>query len=180
MQTEIDFHIIKEDTDPALIRIEQTYTDSFPAAEQRDFALVRELSACERRFTLCALLHEKQYAGFLSFWQFDAFAYIEHFAISPSGRNKGLGTAALQQFTGKIHPVILETELPRDEWSRRRMDFYRRLGFTAFPHPYLQPPYRKGEPWLPLCLMSYGETDTARRFRQIRQTLYRHVYNVFT
>jgi ribosomal protein S18 acetylase RimI-like enzyme len=177
MSIKIDFSVIKKDTAPVLIRIEQTYTASFPVAERRDFLLVKDLLVHESRFTLCALLHENRYIGFISFWQFDAFTYIEHFAIDESDRNKGWGAIVMKQFTGKIYPVVLETEPPCDELSTRRMGFYQRLGFVTVCHRYLQPPYRKGEPWLPLCLMSYGDIEAGRQFKQIRQTIYRYVYN---
>jgi ribosomal protein S18 acetylase RimI-like enzyme len=168
--------VIKAGDGAALSRIERTYTEAFPPAERRDFALVAELLREEPRFTLCSLLYEDRYIGFISFWRFEAFAYIEHFAIDASERNKGWGGIVLRQFTRKIHPVVLETEPPSDKISRRRIGFYERAGFVLSPHPYLQPPYRRGEAAVPLRLMSYGEIDAGRDFGQIRQTLYRHVY----
>ena len=168
--------ILKEASDPALALVESTYTAAFPRGERRDFALVGDLLAHERRFKLCLLSHESQYIGFMSFWQFDDFVYLEHFAISESRRNEGWGGKALKQFTGRqAHPVVLEAEPPGDEWSRRRIAFYERQGFAAYPDPYLQPTYSAGEPWLPLCLMKYGRQNPGLLFGQAKQTIYRYV-----
>ncbi|MDR1600814.1 MAG: GNAT family N-acetyltransferase [Tannerella sp.] len=169
---------VKEGSDPVLASVERTYTAAFPVKERRDFALVRELLACETRFRLCGLFHERQYIGFISFWQFEGFTYIEHFAIDESRRNEGWGGAALRAFTAQVHPVVLEAEPPGDEWSRRRIRFYERLGFVVYPHPYLQPPYRTGDPWIPLCLMKYGKPHPELLFGQVKQTIYRYVYQV--
>ena len=180
--TDLVMRRIKEISDPALALVESTYTATFPVEERRDFALVGRLLAQEERFNLCVLLsHEERYVGFISFWQFCNFVYIEHFAVSESLRNEGWGGKALKQFTGRqTHPVILEAEPPGgDLWSRRRFAFYERQGFVAYPDPYLQPPYRAGDPWIPLCLMKYSRPGPAEpSFGRARQTIYRSVYRL--
>jgi hypothetical protein len=45
-------------------------------------------------------------------------------------------------------------EIPYDEVSTRRVDFYQRHGFYALPVYYNQPPYRKGESVVPMMLFS--------------------------
>jgi ribosomal protein S18 acetylase RimI-like enzyme len=177
MDRRVEVKVVTEVSDRVLIPIEQTYTESFPVEERRDFALVRELLVNEPRFALCALSHEKRYIGFISFWQFDDFAYIEHFAVDKSRRNEGWGGTILRQFAEKINPIVLESELPVDELSARRIRFYERQGFVAIRRPYLQPPYRKGDGWIPLCLMVYGNLAADSLFEQIKQTIYRYVYN---
>lgn len=177
--TDIVMRMIKETSDPSLAFVESTYTAAFPREERRDFALVEDLLAQEKRFNLCLLSHEKQYAGFISFWQFCNFVYIEHFAVGASLHNEGWRGKALKQFTGRqTHPVILEAEPPGDLWSRRRIAFYERQGFVAYPDPYLQPPYRAGEPWIPLCLMKYGKPGGEPSFSRARQTIYHSVYRL--
>jgi ribosomal protein S18 acetylase RimI-like enzyme len=172
----VEFRKIEEASDPALVLVEESYTKSFPLGERRDFSLLKDLLSCETRFTLYALSHENQHIGFLSFWQFDAFAYIEHFAIDQAVRNKGWGGTVLRRFAEKINPIVLETEPPVDEWSTRRLAFYERLGFVPLQRPYLQPPYREGEPWIPLRLMVYGSLPIECRFEQLKQTIYQYVY----
>ncbi|MDR1644826.1 MAG: GNAT family N-acetyltransferase [Tannerellaceae bacterium] len=174
----MNFRPIKAGAGPLPDYIRQTYMEAFPPAERRDLHLVSELIEQEPRFTLEEIRHEDRYAGLLSYWQFDTFAYIEHFAIDASGRNQGWGATALEQFAAHVHPLVLETEPPHDALSLRRIRFYQRAGFTLCPLPYLQPPYRKGDAWLPLCLMSYGDIDLGQNFDAIRRTLYQYVYGV--
>lgn len=54
-------------------------------------------------------------------------------------------------------PVVLEVEMPTEEMSKRRIGFYERLGFVLDHHVYFQPPYRKGEAFLEMRLMTHGE-----------------------
>ena len=75
-------------------------------------------------------------------------------------------------------PVILEVELPETEMSRRRIGFYERCGFKLCLLPYRQPPYRKGDDFLPMFIMYTGIEDIAASFERIKQLIYRHVYGV--
>ena len=165
--------------DPVLDQVEQTYNEAFPEAERRDFALVRQLIAEEPAFQLRALYREQDYVGLLTSWQFEGFRYVEHFAIDPSARNGGIGGAALRHFlTLQADPVVLEVELPEDDLTRRRIQFYERQGFQLDSQRYIQPPYRPGGASLELRLMSYGPLDLSRRFVEVRDALYRKVYGV--
>jgi RimJ/RimL family protein N-acetyltransferase len=105
--------------------------------------------------------------------------YVEHFAIDETARNGGFGAVAMKQFIEQAtHPVVLEVELPTDELSRRRIGFYERLGFIPDSHAYQQPPYNKGDSWLPMQLMAYGRIDLGERFDDIKACLYKEVYKV--
>ena len=74
--------------------------------------------------------------------------------------------------------VILEIDPPEDEISIRRLHFYERLGFTANPHEYTHPSFRR--PFHPhrLVLMSRPgalSDDEARRFADfIRERVLRY------
>jgi len=159
--------------------IENTYTQSFPEAERRDFSLVRGLIDENPSFITYTLLKENKYVGFITAWQFDDFIYVEHFAIDETARNGGIGAIAMKQFLS-LHksPVVLEVEAPTDELSKRRICFYQRLGFQLDYHPYQQPPYRKEEDWLDMLLMSYGEINLDTRYESVKALLYKHVYGV--
>ena len=96
------------------------------------------------------------YAGFISYWQFDTFAYIEHFAVNPAARGGGIGACALREFKAMSGlPVVLEVERPgSNDMADRRIAFYRRNGFhTIDSYDYIQPPYAPGLPEVPLLLM---------------------------
>lgn len=175
----INCKLIVRPDDPVLDCVERTYTESFPEAERRDFALVRQLIAEEPAFQLRALYREQDYVGLLTSWQFEGFRYVEHFAIDPSARNGGIGGAALRHFlTLQADPVVLEVELPEDDLTRRRIQFYERQGFQLDSQRYIQPPYRPGGASLELRLMCYGPLDLSRRFVEVRDALYRKVYGV--
>lgn len=168
--------LVESKTHPFLSQIEKTYVQSFPPEERRDFSLVRELIESEA-FNAYVLLKEKEYVGFITAWQWEGFAYIEHFAIDASARNGGIGREALQQLLDRLHtPVVLEVEMPADEMSLRRIGFYQRVGFVLREQEYQQPPYRPGESWLDMRLMSYGPINWEANVETIKQTLYREVY----
>ncbi|MCC8134320.1 MAG: GNAT family N-acetyltransferase [Tannerellaceae bacterium] len=162
-----------------LDQVEQTYTSSFPVNERRDFDLVRKMLEDNPDFKIYAFIRQGIYVGFISAWVFEHFAYIEHFAIDESARNGGIGAGAIKQFMEICQlPVVLEVELPKEDLSKRRIRFYERLGFILNTHPYLQPPYRSGEEWLDMYLMTYGEIDLEKRYEQIKEILYKRVYGI--
>jgi GNAT superfamily N-acetyltransferase len=159
--------------------VEKTYLNSFPEAERRSLSLFRELLDKEPRFKAYALVTNDKYIGFITEWIFEAFVYVEHFAIDETARNGGLGAIAMKQFIERTaQPVVLEVELPTGELSTRRIAFYERLGFIPDNHAYQQPPYKKGEPWLPMQLMTYGQIDLEKSFESVRSCLYKNVYKV--
>ncbi len=171
---------VKESSDARLAWVEATYNDSFPESERRDFSLVRRLLEEQPAFKLyLALVNEEQYVGFITFWHFGLFVYVEHFAIDSSVRNGGLGSLVMKEQLSLINvPVVLEVELPDEELNRRRIGFYERLGFVLDDHPYRQPPYRRGEEWLDMRLMTCGKLGMEPSFEEIKKVIYKEVYNV--
>lgn len=175
----IDYKKLINSSDVLLGEVERTYISSFPIEERRDMSLFRDLLDIEPKFNVYALLDDGNYVGFITEWIFDEFVYVEHFAIDETARNGGFGGIAMKQFIEKtITPVVLEVELPVDEYSKRRIGFYERLGFVPDNHEYQQPPYHKGDSWLPMRLMTYGSIDLKKKFDYIKTCLYRNVYGV--
>ena len=66
--------------------------------------------------------------------------------------------------------------VPTDEMSIRRINFYKRLNFTLHEKPYMQPPYRTGDSGLPMLLMTYGDIDMEKDFDKGKNMLYKEVY----
>lgn len=166
-------------SNPLLNQVEKTYNDSFPAEERRDFSLIRKLVKEDPRFIVYTLLRDNIYVGFITAWQFDTFAYIEHFAIDEAARNGGIGAKGMKQFLVKCKPpVVLEVEMPTEEMSKRRVGFYERQGFVLDNHIYHQPPYREGDSWLEMRFMTYGEINMADSFDKVKACIYYHVYGV--
>ena len=130
-----------------------------------------------------ALFEEPEYriyympAGFLAVWEFESFIYIEHFAVDPSLRNSGTGSAMLKELVIQYQkPICLEVELPEDELTRRRIGFYERNGFVFNEYPYIQPPISKGKSPVPLRIMTYRSEITREEFQKMKEILYRRVY----
>ena len=114
----------------------------------------------------------------MTYWVFEDFAYIEHFAIDKEYRNQGLGKATMLSFLSQ-HPdqVVLETELPSTEQADHRLEFYTDLGFTRNPQEYWQPSYYgKQELALQMIVMSKYELDDGE-FDDMRDVLYKEVYH---
>ncbi len=129
------------------------YVESFPYEERRTTSdLLRMLNDREMYFT--AVLVEEVVVGFVIYWKFGQFCYIEHLAIYPAQRRKGFGEAVLKQMQKEGKPLLLEVEIPYDSMSTQRVGFYNRAGFNALPVYYHQPPYRKGESLVPMLLFS--------------------------
>lgn len=179
LSTVIECRPVKDYSAPLLDKVEKTYNDSFPEAERRVFFLLRELMKKEPRFVLNALFKDEVYAGFITAWQFASFTYVEHFAIDESARNGGIGAVAMKQFMALCDtPVVLEVEIPAEEMSKRRIGFYERLGYVLDDHVYYQPPYRRGEEFLEMRLMTYGDINLQQSFEEVKNCIYRDVYGV--
>ncbi len=152
---------------------------SFPPDERRKKAehLAEFNSGFFRSLCLCG----EKLVGFLNFWDLDDFVYIEHFAVDPSFRGNGTGTAimnkALELNQGRLK--VLEAEPPElSEIAFRRIAFYKRLGFIPNPNVYWQPPITSGEPPVKLSLLSTPTLLTQGEYSAIQAAIYREVYKV--
>ena len=136
------------------------YNESFPIDERRLYAdegeLRRFMSAKRGKFHILALNEEDRLLGFISYWQFERYCYIEHFAIDPSERGRRLGSEML----GYV----------------RDIGFYERNGYKLRSDiRYIQPPYSPEQKGLELLLMTHGEVDIESESDLIE--LKREVYN---
>jgi len=156
---------------------ENLLTTAFPKEERRELSLQRKYTDHNKQFNNNILLVDEDPIGFISYWDFDDFLYVEHFAIDETKRNGGYGKLVLNVLKEKLQrPIVLEVELPKDEISKRRISFYQRQGFQLWEKEYQQPPYRKGDNYLPMYLMIQGELNNSIDFDQVKDTLYKEVY----
>ena len=159
--------------------IEELMNAAFPMQERRDSDLQRNITNLYAQFHNCIIMDKDTPIGLLTYWDFTSFCYIEHFAIAKEVQNKGYGQMALSHLKKRIKvPIVLEVEEPIDETSKKRIRFYKRQGFLLQEVPYLQPPYRKGEEWFPLKLMTYGAIDINQDYSLIKNIIYQEVYQV--
>lgn len=158
--------------------MEQLLVASFPPEEYRPLEELRRYSDGKASFRNNVILHNNVPIGLLTYWDFHAFCYIEHFAIDPSLRNGGYGKAALQHLCQLLPdmPIVLEVEEPLTEMAQRRIRFYQHQDFTLWEKEYLQPPYKPGDGCLPMRLMAYGNLACGQDFEHVRTTIYREVY----
>ena len=160
-----------------LALLENLYEQSFPVEERRPWQLIANPAKkdCPKLF---AILADGHIAGMLTLWTFEHFAYIEHLAINPDLRGKGVGSEAIKELIAKVgmKPIVVEIEPPTEPLpdTQRRLDFYTKLGFQAIATDYIQPPYAATLPSVPMHLLAtailpVGSTTT---------TLYKEVYGL--
>jgi len=131
------------------------YTSSFPLTERRT---IDQQTAVFNNpdYFLSVILIDNQLIGFISYWVSKEFVFIEHLAIRPESRNKGLGKVILKPFIESLSvPVILEIELPVDALTEQRLRFYESLNFKINNHKHAQPPYHNGDEPIPMKILSY-------------------------
>lgn len=165
---------------------ERLYLDAFPPEERRPWEdVVSRHRLClmepSPRFSLLGI-YTDHFTGFITIWRFADFDYIEHFAIDPQKRSQGLGGAAISAIlsgfcAGRV--VVLESEPAHyGLMACRRLDFYRRCGFTVHKgFEYIQPPYAPGLPAVPLLLLTAGE-DQNISLSNLTRTLHHEVYGL--
>ncbi len=163
--------------------VEKLFVSAFPEEERRKEEEQREMIDFNP-FVHCVLLSDVDETplGFITYWRFDAFTYVEHFAIAPEYRNRGIGSEILSSFLEMQHrSVVLEAEFPTaSALALRRIGFYLRNDFVQLPDAYVQPPYPgRGCQGVPMVLLLFAE-DGAKHpsFCQIRNLLYHEVYGV--
>lgn len=157
--------------------MEKLLETAFPLQERRDSEQQRKNTDENPLFHNVLITDDNKPVGLLTYWDFESFAYIEHFAIDNRLRNGGYGSKALDAFKRLISkPIVLEAEEPTDEITCRRICFYQRQGFVMQEVPYLQPPYRPNDEWFPLKLMTYGTIDMEKEYFTLKNKIYREVY----
>ncbi len=160
----------------------QVYTlleASFPMEERRSYRGQKALLLREE-YKLLGLTDPKgSVIALMAVWEFSDFLFLEHFAVAPSCRNSGLGSALLGQLKALYAPkaICLEAELPTEKLSRRRLEFYKRNGFSPREQAYIQPSLGSGRNPIPLQILS-TEEETKLPFTQIRKELYTRVYGI--
>ncbi len=141
--------------------IKAIYEGAFPVEERRPWVdFEQRASDNDTFFTIDVVVDSDRVVGFISTWRLPMALYVEHFAIDPAMRGKGVGGMLLDHIiAGTQLPVILEVEIPdespRPDMAHRRIDFYRRHGFDTIDGiDYVQPPYARNLPEVPMLLMS--------------------------
>jgi ribosomal protein S18 acetylase RimI-like enzyme len=172
-------HLIIQATDhPLFPQAWILYKKSFPPEERRQLRTQKKIMN-HPLYRFEVITEKNQLTGIILWWNFDDVRYIEHIATSPRIRGKGYGLHLLNRFISESAiPVILEVEYPVSEINKRRIAFYQRTGFVCNPHPYRQPPYKKGGASIPMMLMSYPNALTASETTLFCKKYHSIIYNV--
>ncbi len=156
------------------------YLEAFPENQRHTKEDFENLLNNNSLFHCNAVLMNDALIGFFHYWEFEEFLFLEHIAIEPPLRGHKLGEKVIElirSFTNK--PLIIEVEpAETTEYGGRRIEFYRRLGFETIPHKYLQPPYRQGDAFVLLEIMSDKPEFASDNFEKIKSTIYKAVYGL--
>ena len=152
--------------------------EAFPSSERRT-AQGHRAEFNSPMFNSICYMPDRIY-GFINYWEFEDFVYVEHFAVQPELRGKGIGASLMEELRCRVGNkiLVLEAEPPQDsDIARRRICFYERLGFMLNPYEYIQPAMSKGEQPIPLVIMSSPKALTEKEYSTIRDTIYLYVYS---
>lgn len=169
------FREISDPAGPDFQFIVRLLTNTFPPAERRPIPDLANLIRKRANFHCRLILADGKPVGLLNWWHFEKFNFLEHFALAPCARNKGLGAAALQNIL-LCGSLLLEVERPDSVLKRRRIAFYERNGLRLWDDaPYIQPPYTPGQEPVPMSLMASPELQRSQAEECI-SILYKNVY----
>lgn len=162
---------------PLYPAFEKLYAHSFPIFEQRTPEQQAQAFA-SANYHLTGYVENQSFMGFIAYWEFPDYLYIEHFAINGHERGKGYGSQILNSFvTDKPKTVLLEIDPPIDEISTARLRFYQKCGFYQNPYSHIHPPYRKEYKGHSLRVLTTGTPLSAERYEQFKNDLTQQVMN---
>lgn len=181
----MEFRKLNEKDYPEFLKL---YNESFPEDERRLYKsaehvanFIKEKGGKMQGFCVddnSGDTDDQDFLGFLTYWLFEGYVYIEHFAVASEKRGRNIGTKMLSHlFKTAGENVLIEVEKPTTEEAIRRIKFYERNGFRLREDiNYVQPPYGEGQQSVEMMLMTHGNVklhDT----RDLREML-TEVYNV--
>ena len=160
---------IKNTDDQHFAEFWALYSSSFPLNERRLSSQQTDVFK-KQEYQVDIYLSDNHVVGFIAFWTTKDFIYIEHLAIAPEVRSKGLGSAILKPFIEReTIPVILEIEPTIDDLTHRRLKFYDSLGFIQNEHLHFQPPYHPEDQPLKFEILTYPHQISVDLYSQFSQ-----------
>ena len=154
----------------------------FPPAERKPLSMI-ERQVRTGQYDTLGLFQGEELLAYAFLWRDSVgrCALLDYLAVCRGGRGQGTGSAFLEQLKahyGGFDGLLVEAEAEdpqageeQNALRRRRIDFYRRCGFSLWDkQTYMQPSYAPGLPSIPLLLMAYGDMDEEQDFeRTVRQ-----------
>ncbi|MEF9919263.1 MAG: GNAT family N-acetyltransferase [Eubacterium sp.] len=151
---------------------------SFPEAEKRSYEGQKALLEIPEYELLIKKTDMGHIIALLGIWHLDDFDFIEHAAVSEKARGGGIGSRIFQEYFKTCTKMIfLEVEHPNEEDAKRRIKFYKRLGFHLNSYEYYQPSLKPDMPELPLYVMTYPNSIDEAKFECCKSALMNTVYH---
>jgi GNAT superfamily N-acetyltransferase len=103
----LSFQSIPTTATPEFSRAWPLYEEAFPVEERRSLLQQKELLT-NPAYRFLAILYQEEFAGLLGIWQLSGSTFLEHFAVKPVLRGKGIGKESLETLVkGSRRPVVL-------------------------------------------------------------------------
>lgn len=175
----MEFTDLKMEDYPSFLKL---YNESFPDNERRLYKdeehLANFIKMKGGKMHAFAVKDGDLFLGFLSYWIFEGYIYVEHFALTPEMRGKNIGSKMLSHLFKTVgENVLVEVEHSSSHEAARRIRFYERNGFRQRTElKYEQPAYGPGQKPVEMLLMTHG--DVSLHNRDSISEMLREVYNV--
>ncbi|MEM1484382.1 GNAT family N-acetyltransferase [Oscillospiraceae bacterium PP1C4] len=161
------------------LMVYQIMEQSFPPCERRTYEKELELLKNPNYHVFVMKKDNMDIVGFLATWELETFRFVEHFAIQQAARGLGIGSEMMKEYLSyENKPVFIEVEEPDTMMSKRRIDFYKRLGFVYNGFGYLQPCLQDNTTEVSLKIMSYPAGITQSEFNHFRDEVFSKVYGI--
>lgn len=170
----IEFRILNKEEFPSVYRLMQL---SFHTAEFRSYE--EELALFDiSNYQVLVVERDGAIQVFIAEWDFENFYYVEHFAVTPKTRGKGLGTKIMREYLHQVLlPVVIEVEASSTINAKRRIEFYECLDFVLSDMEYIQPALKKTSQEVVLRLMYYPAAIPNKTLYEIKQEIINTVYS---
>ena len=155
----------------------EVYEHSFPRDEKRTFE--DQIKIMPKKSHALFYVSDRKFLGIMETWDLNNAVLIEHFAVKENLRNRGFGTKIISTYIRKSKKtIVLETEKPVRHVQKRRINFWKRLGFHLNKHDYIQPAYDETKKPVKMFLMSYPKPINKKCFFKIRNDTHKTVYGL--
>ncbi len=158
---------------PAVHRLMQ---QAFPLQEHRCFSDAEALLS-KKEYEILVYPTQDEIVGFVAYWKFPDFYFVEHFAVSQTARGNGIGSHIMGAYLSQSAlPVVLEVEATGSKIAQRRIGFYQRLGFALSPVGYIQPCLQGDVSDIPLLLMHAPQNVSRELLHQAQKCIFCTIY----
>lgn len=158
-------------------KVYEVIEKAFPLSEYRTFD--EQMVLMELPYFNAMLIEaENALVGILIEWELEHAIYLEHLAVNPEIRGKGLGSILMREYLSKsANNIVLEVEDIDTEIAQRRIGFYERLGFTLSNISFKQPQFEgRDEETVNLRIMHYPNNISNDELLKIKEEILQKVY----